>query len=100
MTTRTKRILLGALVTLAVVVALGAYSFGYQHGVQVERRAWLATEQELPEPAPRMAAGRPAIQTSRLTRTVYRYPYSGQTFYASSGPPPVNRPDLRDTPTK
>ena len=40
MTSKTKSILLGTLATLAVVVALGAYSLGYHQGVQVERQAW------------------------------------------------------------
>jgi len=44
MTSKTKRIVFGALATLAVVVALGAYSLGYHHGLQVERRAWEATQ--------------------------------------------------------
>jgi len=77
------------------------YYLGYHTGVKRERQAWLATEQILPYPAQTVAAGRPAIQTSRLTRTIYRYPYSGgQTFIASPGPPPLNVPDPRNTPTK
>ena len=40
MTSKTKSILFGTLATLAVVVALGAYSLGYHEGVQVERQAW------------------------------------------------------------
>ena len=84
-----------------LVLALGfGYNLGHRNGVQEERRAWLATEQILPAPTPTVVAGRPAIQTSRLTRTFYRYPYSGQTFIASFGRPPVNVPDPRDTPTK
>jgi len=40
MTSKTMSILFGTLATLAVVVAPGAYSLGYHHGVQIERRAW------------------------------------------------------------
>lgn len=40
MTSKTKSILFGTLATLAIVVALGAYSLGYHQGVQVERQAW------------------------------------------------------------
>ena len=90
----------GAAVVLAVLALWLGYYLGHHDGVQEERRAWLATEQVLPDPAPAVVAGRPAIQTSRLTRTFYRYPYSGQTLIGSSGPPPVNVPDPRDTPTK
>jgi hypothetical protein len=90
----------GAAVVLAVLALWLGYYLGHHDGVQEERRAWLATEQVLPEPTPTVAAGRPAIQTSRLTRTFYRYPYSGQTFIGSSGPPPVNVPDPRNTSTK
>jgi hypothetical protein len=85
----------------ATVLALWlGYYLGYHNGVRQERRAWLATEQILPEPTPTVAAGRPAIQTSRWTRTFYTYPHSGQTFYASFGRRPVNVPDPRDTPTR
>ena len=102
MTSRTKRILLGALATLAVVAALGAYSVGYQHGVQVERRAWLATEQAITLPPPRVAADGRILQRPRIStaRTFYSNPHSGKMFIASSGPPPVNVPDPRDTPPK
>jgi hypothetical protein len=99
---RTKRIQLGALATLAVAVALGACALGYQHGVQVERRAWLATEQTVTLPPPSVAADGRILQRPRVStgRTFYTYPHSGQTFFASFGPPPVNVPDLRDTPTQ
>jgi hypothetical protein len=33
------------LATLAVAVGLGAHSLGYQHGLQVERRAWEDTRE-------------------------------------------------------
>ena len=102
MTSRTKSILLGALATLAVVVALGAYSLGYQRGVQVERRAWLATEQTITLPTASVAPDGRVLQRPRVSagRTFYTYPHSGQIFFAGSGPPPVNVPDPRDTPTK
>ena len=79
---------------VALALWLGYY-LGYHDGVQQERRAWLATEQTLPMPT--VASGRPAIQTSRLTRTFYTYPYSGGTVFAKSGPAPLNQPDLRNT---
>jgi hypothetical protein len=90
----------GAAAVLVLLALWLGYYLGHHDGVQQERRAWLATEQILPDPTPTVAGGRPAIQTSRLTRTFYRYPYSGQTFIASYGRPPVNVPDPRNTPTK
>ena len=94
--------LLGALATLAVVAALGAYSLGYQHGVQVERRAWLATEQTITLPPASVAADGRVLQRPRIStgRTFYSNPHSGRTFIAAYGPPPVNVPDPRDTPVK
>ena len=74
------------------------YYLGHKDGIQQERRAWLATEQTLAPAPPASATGRPAIQTSRWTRTYYTYPHSGQTFIARKGPMPVNQPDLRNTP--
>jgi hypothetical protein len=74
------------------------YYLGHRDGVQAERRAWLATEQTLPMPTG--ASGRPAIQTSRLTRTFYTYPYSGGIVFARPGSAPVNQPDLRNTPAR
>ena len=91
---------IGAAALLVVLALWLGYYLGHHDGVRQERRAWLATEQILPEPTPRLVGGRPAIQTSRWTRTFYRNPYSGQTFIATSGPPPVNIPDPRNTPTK
>ena len=90
----------GAVAVLVVLALWFGYYLGHHNGVQQERRAWLATEQVFPEPASTVVGGRPAIQTSRLTRTFYRYPYSGQTFIASSGPTPVNVPDPRNTSAK
>ena len=90
----------GAAVVLAVLALWLGYYLGHHDGVQEERRAWLATEQILPDPTATAVAGRPGIQTSRLPRTFYRYPYSGQTFIGSSGLLPVNVPDPRDTPAK
>jgi hypothetical protein len=90
----------GAAAVLVVLALWLGYYLGYHDGVQQERRAWLATEQVLPGPALTVVAGRPAIQTSRLTRTFYTYPYSGGTVFANSGPAPLNQPDLRNTPTR
>jgi hypothetical protein len=82
-----------------VVLALWlGYYLGHRDGVQQERRAWLATEQTLPMPA--VAAGRPAIQTSRWSRTFYTNPYVGGTVIAMRGPAPINQPDLRNTPAR
>ncbi len=91
---------IGTAAVLTVLALWLAYYLGYHNGIHHEGQAWLATEQILPEPTPRVVGGRPAIQTSRLTRTFYRYPYSGQTFIASSRPPPVNVPDPRNTPAR
>ena len=88
----------GAVAVLVVLALWLGYYLGHQHGVQQERRAWLATEQILPLPT--VASGRPAIQTSRLTRTFYTNPYSGGIIIARSGPAPVNQPDLRNTPAR
>ena len=93
--------LAAAVLALAAVVVLAlwlGYYLGHHDGVQQERRAWLATEQILPMPT--VASGRPAIQTSRLTRTFYTYPYSGGIIFARSGPAPVNQPDFRNTPAR
>jgi hypothetical protein len=90
----------GAAAVLVVLALWLGYYLGFHYGVQQERRAWLATEQILPGPALTVAPGRPAIQTSRLTRTFYTYPYSGGIRIARSGPAPVNQPDLRNTPVR
>ncbi|HOX59033.1 MAG TPA: hypothetical protein P5205_18030 [Candidatus Paceibacterota bacterium] len=87
----------------AAVVGLAlwlGYYLGHHDGIQQERRAWLATEQTHAPPTPAAVAGRPAIQTSRLTRTFYTYPHSGGTFIASKGPAPLNQPDPRNTPVR
>ena len=98
MTSRTKRILLGALATLAVVVALGAYSLGYQHGVEAERQAWEDTR----ETSLTSVTNRGVIRQS--TRIAYANPHSPLYFVA---PPTgrtanmlVNQPDLRNTPAR
>ena len=91
---------IGATAVLVVLALWLGYYLGYHNGVRQERRAWLATEVTLPDPRPTVAAGRPAIQTSRLTRTFYTYPYSGGIIIPRSGPAPVNQPDLRNTPAK
>ena len=90
----------GAAAVLVVLALWLGYYLGHHDGVQQERRAWLATEQTLADPMPTVASGRPAIQTSRLTRTFYTYPYSGGIIIARSGPAPVNQPDLRNTPAR
>jgi hypothetical protein len=87
----------GAAAVLVVLALWLGYYLGHHDGVQQERHAWLATEQTLADPMPTAASGRPAIQTSRLTRTFYTYPYSGGMIIAKSGPTPVNQPDLRIT---
>jgi hypothetical protein len=91
--------------TAAVLVVLGlclGYYFGHQRGVQQERRAWLATEQVITLPPPSVASDGRVLQRPQISpaRTVYSYPHSGQTFIAGFGPPPINVPDTRDTPTK
>lgn len=91
---------IGTAAVLTVLAMWLGYYLGHHAGAQEERRAWLATEQILPEPTPRVVGGRPAIQTSRLTRTFYTNPHSGQTFIPSPGRLPQNRPDPRDTPPK
>ena len=88
----------GAAAVLVVLALWLGYYLGHHDGVQQERRAWLATEQTFPMPT--AASGRPAIQTSRLTRTFYTYPYSDGIIFARSGPGPVNQPDLRNTPAR
>jgi hypothetical protein len=90
----------GAAAVLVVPALWLGYYLGHHDGVQQERRAWLATEQTLADPVTTVATGRPAIQTSRLTRTFYTYPYSGGIIIARSCPAPVNRPDLRNTPAR
>ena len=90
-----KIILIGSL--LAMFALCLGYYLGYHNGVKQERQAWLATEQTLPDPRPTVTAGRPAIQTSRWTRTFYTNPYIGRTVIARSRPTPVNVPDPRDT---
>ena len=91
--------------TAAVLVLLAlwlGYYLGYHHGVQQERRAWLATEQAITLPPPSVAAGGRILQRQRISaaRTFYSNPHFGKMFIASLGPPPVNVPDLRDTPVK
>ena len=91
--------------TAAVLVLLAlwlGYYLGYHHGVQQERRAWLATEQTVTLPPASVAADGRVLQRPRISagRTFYSDPHSGQSFIASFGPPPVNVPDPRDTPTK
>jgi hypothetical protein len=88
---------IGAAAVLAVFALWLGYYLGYHNGVEQERRAWLATEETLPDPKPTVTTGRPAIQTSRWTRTFYRNPYVGGTMFVGSGPAPVNAPDPRDT---
>jgi hypothetical protein len=88
----------GAAAVLVVLALWLGYYLGHHDGVQQERRAWLATEQTLPMPT--VVSGRPGIQTSRLTRTFYTYPYSGGIIIARSGPAPVNQPDFRNTPAR
>jgi hypothetical protein len=88
----------GSAAVLVMLALWLGYYVGQHDGVQQERRAWLATEQILPMPT--VASGRPTIQTSRLTRTFYTYPYSGGIIIARSGPVPVNQPDLRNTPAR
>jgi hypothetical protein len=88
----------GAAAVLVMLALWLGYYLGHQNGVQQERRAWLATEQVLPMPT--VASGRPAIQTSRLTRTSYTNPSSGGIIIARSGLAPVNQPDLRNTPAR
>ena len=88
---------IGAAAVFVVLALWLGYYLGYHNGVQQERRAWLATEQTLPDPKPTVAAGRPAIQTSRSTRAFYTNPYIGGTIIARSRPTPVNVPDPRDT---
>ena len=87
----------GIAAVLVVLALWLGYYLGYHNGVLQERRAWLATEQTVPDPTPAVTTGRPAIQTSRWTRTFYRNPYVGGTIVVRSGPAPVNRPDPRDT---
>ena len=91
---------IGATAVLVVLALWLGYYLGYHNGVRQERRAWLATEVTLPDPRPTVAAGRPAIQTSRWIRTFYSNPYIGGTIIARSRPTPVNVPDPRDTPVK
>ena len=88
---------IGAAAVFVVLALWLGYYLGYHNGVQQERRAWLATEQTLPDPKPTVVAGRPAIQTSRSTRAFYTNPYIGGTIIARSRPTPVNVPDPRDT---
>ena len=88
---------IGAAAVLVVFALWLGYYLGYHNGVEQERRVWLATEQILPDPKPTLAAGRPAIQTSRWTRTFYTNPYIGGTIIARSRPTPLNVPDPRDT---
>ena len=90
----------GAAAVLVVLALWLGYYFGHHDGVQQERRAWLATEQTLADSMATVVSGRPAIQTSRLTRTFYTYPYSGGITIARSGPAQVNQPDLRNTPAR
>ena len=90
-------------VALAVVLALGVgYYLGHHNGVEQERRAWLATGQAITLPPPSVAADGRILQRPRIStaRTFYSNPHSGKMFIASSGPPPVNVPDPRDTPPK
>jgi hypothetical protein len=98
MTSKTKSILFGTLATLAVVVALGAYSLGYHQGVQVERQAWEGTR----ETCLNSVTNRGVITQS--TRIAYANPHSSLYFVA---PPTgrtaktlVNQPDLRNTPAR
>ena len=102
MTTKTKTIISAILTTLAVVVPLAAYLLGFHHGVQAERREWLATEQTVTLPPASVAPDGHADQRpgTSTVRTFYTYPHSGQTFIVGFGAPPVNVPDPRDTPTK
>jgi len=98
MTSKTKSILIGALATLAVVVALGAYSLGYHQGVRVERQAWEDTR----ETSLTFVTDRGVIRQS--TRIAYANPHSPFYFVV---PPTgrtanmlVNQPDLRNTPAR
>jgi hypothetical protein len=96
MTSKTKSILFGTLATLAVVVALGAYSLGYHQGVRAERRAWEDTKETSFNS---VTNGGRITQSTRIS---YGNPhYSPLPFVA---PPtgrtanmPVNQPDLRNT---
>ena len=90
-------------VALAAVLALWfGYYLGHHNGVKQERRAWLATEQAITLPPPSVAADGRILQRQRISaaRTFYSNPHFGKMFIASLGPPPVNVPDLRDTPVK
>ena len=91
---------MGAATVLMVLALWLGYYLGHHDGVQQERRAWLATEQTLADLMATVVPGRPAIQTSRLSRSFYTYPYSGGVIIARSGPAPVNQPDLRNTPLR
>jgi len=95
MASKTKSILFGTLSTLAVVVALAAYSLGYHQGVQAERQAWEGTR----ETSLNSVTNRGVITQS--TRIAYANPHSPLYFVA---PPAgrtaktlVNQPDLRNT---
>ena len=76
----------GAAAVLVVLALWLGYYLGYHNGVRQERGAWLATEQTVPDSTPTVTTGRPAIQTSRWTRTFYRNPYVGGTMFVRSGP--------------
>ena len=90
------------MVVAAVLALWLGYYLGYHNGVEQERRAWLATAQDITPQPPTVAADgrilrRPRISTARI---FYSNPHSGRTYVASFGPRPVNRPDLRNTPIK
>jgi len=93
---------IGTAIVLALLALWLGYYFGYHHGVQQEQRAWLATEQNTTLPPAGVAADGRVLQRPRVSSggTFYSNPHSGQTFFASSGPPPVNVPDPRDTPVR
>ena len=97
MTSKTKSILIGALATLAVVVALGAYSLGYHQGVRVERQAWEDTRETFLTSVTNSGVIR------QSTRIAYANPHSPLYFVAPLGRTAnmlVNQPDLRNTPAR
>lgn len=93
---------IGAVAVFVLLALWLGYYLGHRNGVQQERRAWLATGQSIALPSSDVTADGRVLQRPRISaeRTFYSNPHFGKTYIASFGPPPVNVPDPRDTPTK